>query len=87
MLGEQRARGLIDILVRHPSAPVRVGDQPDAKSFERRRQTGDRQCRPRQADFVPLIEVPVSGGTADETETAGRKRLEEGAAGHQHRSI
>ena len=51
-----------------------------AKSFERTRQPGDRQRRPRRADAVALVEVPVRGPSGDDTHPCGDERAQHSAS-------
>ena len=55
-LGDDHADGVIDDLVRHGVAAVKVRQEPDAKSGQRGRKARDLQCLTGQLDAMTFVD-------------------------------
>ena len=66
----------VDILRGDDAAVVNVGEERDAQTVERGRQSGHRQRRFRHADTMALVCHTVGDGAGEPTDAGGEHALE-----------
>src|SRR5438094_877814 len=79
-LDRERAHRLRDIVVGDQAAAVHVGDEADAETRERGRQSGDPDSGARHFELVALVEESVSTAAGDDADAACEGTFEDGAA-------
>ena len=64
-----------------------VRQQPEAETFEGRRQTVHRDDGPDHVERAALVEEPVGAGPRDGADSRGQERLQHGAPADCHRLL